>query len=99
MYDRAIGNDAEVGAFLHHSRFAERNRKIRPGIFRAVVWLAIQMFVLEEHHRVVAADRDAQTTRYNERRRRPHQAQPSKVGETRIATLDVLRTYACLIPA
>src|SRR5712691_7664150 len=56
VYERAVGNEADLRAFANETRLAERNREIGPGIFRAVVRLAVKMLVLEEHHRVVAAN-------------------------------------------
>jgi len=60
MDDGAVGDDADVGAFAHDICFAERDGEIRAGILRAIVGLAIKMFVLEEEHRIVGANRGAQ---------------------------------------
>src|SRR5260370_38973812 len=62
MDHRAVSNDAQVAALFHQAGLAERNRKIGPGIFRAIVWLTIKMLVLEEHDRVVAARSEEHTS-------------------------------------
>jgi len=54
--DGAVGDDADLGALFDQASFAERNGVIGAGILGAVVGLAIEMLVLEEHDRVVAAD-------------------------------------------
>ena len=50
MHQRAVGDDADVAAFAHHARLAERNGELRSRIFRAVVGLAVEVLVFEEHH-------------------------------------------------
>src|SRR4029077_16772221 len=60
MHNGAKGNDADVQAFPYKAGFAERDGEIRAGIFGAVVGLTVEMFVLEEHDRVVAANGGAQ---------------------------------------
>src|SRR5260370_306353 len=42
VYERAVGNEADLRAFAKETRLAERNREIGPGIFRAVVRLAVR---------------------------------------------------------
>ncbi len=76
MDHRAVGDDADVGAFAHDARFAEGDGEIRAGIFRAIVGLAIEMFVLEKHHGIVGPNRGAQQAANVEGRGRHHHAQP-----------------------
>src|SRR5260370_20474693 len=64
MDHRAVSNDAQVAALFHQAGLAERNRKIGPGILRAVVRLAVEMLLLEGHHRVIPTDSWAQKTRH-----------------------------------
>ena len=49
-----------VGPFANDACFAERNRKIRTRIRRAVVGLAVEVFVLQEQHGIVATNGRAQ---------------------------------------
>ena len=94
MNEGAVGDDAEVRALFHHSSLAERNHKVRPRILRAVVGLAVKMLMLEEHDRVVAADRRAQKARDVERAGRHHHAKTRAMGENRFAALAVIHAPA-----
>ena len=47
-------------AFCDDAGLAERDSVIGTGIFGAIVGLAIEVFVLEKHDRIVAADRGAE---------------------------------------
>src|ERR1700722_6266242 len=90
----AVGDDADVSAFFDESRFAERNGVVGSGIFGAVVGLAIKMFVLEEHHRIVAANRGAQHSRDVERGRWHDDAQAGAMRKDRFAALAVIDAAA-----
>src|ERR1700745_2016668 len=94
MNDRSVGNDADLIAFFDQPRLAERNREIRTWIFGAVIGLAVEMLVLQEHHGIVAADSRAQQPGYIQRRRRHHHPQPWTVREDRFATLAVIHGSA-----
>ncbi len=90
MHHGAVGDDADVGAFFHHAGFAERNREIGARIFGAIVGLAVEMFVFEEHAPDrrsgwrCAGDRDV------ERGGRHHDAKAGAVREDRFAALAVV---------
>ena len=99
MHDGAVGDDADVGAFAHDARFAERNGEIRAGIFGAVVGLAVEMLVLEEHHRIVAANGGAQQAGDVERGGRHDHAQAGTMREDRFAALAVIDAAAGEIAA
>ena len=60
LHQRAVSDDADVGAFGDDLRFAEGNGEVGAGIFGAIVGLAIKMLVLEKQHRIVAANGGAQ---------------------------------------
>src|SRR5882724_7722801 len=90
MHQGAVGDDAEVAALFDRAGLAKGNRKIGTGILRAVVRLTVEMFVLEEHHWVVAADGSAQKTGDVQRRGRHYHAQAGAMGENRFATLAVI---------
>ena len=99
MHHRAVGDDADVAALFYDAGLAERNRKIGPGMLRAVVRLAVEMLVLEEHHRVVAADGCAQKTRDVQRRGRHHHTQARAVRKYRFAALAVIHPPAGQVAA
>src|SRR5580704_16160378 len=90
----AVGDDADVSAFFDESRFAERNGVVGSGIFGAVIGLAIKMFVLEEHHRIVAANRGAQHAGDVERGRWHDDAQAGAMRKDRFAALAVIDAAA-----
>src|ERR1700756_1747159 len=62
MHDGTEGDDADLVAFLDQTRFAERDGVVGARIFGAIVGLAIEMFVLEEHHGIIAANRGPEKT-------------------------------------
>ena len=99
MHQRAISDDADVGAFAHHARLAKRNGEIGAGIRRAIVRLAVEMLVLEEHHRIVAADGGAQQAAEIQRGRRHHHAQTRAMRENHFAALAVIDPAAGQIAA
>ena len=99
MHDGAVGDDADVGAFFDEAGFAERDGVIGTGIFGAIVRLAVEMFVLEEHHRVVAADRGAQQAGNVERGGGHDDAQARAMREDRFAALAVIDAAAGEIAA
>ena len=90
MHHGAVGDDADVGAFAHHARLAKRNREIRARILGAIVGLAVEMLVLEEQHRIIAANGRAQQAANIERRRRHHHAQAGNMREDDFAALAVI---------
>ena len=51
---------SDVRALAPHRRLAERHHVVGPGILALVVGLAVEVLVLEEQHRIVAADRRPQ---------------------------------------
>ena len=51
---------SDVVALAPQARLAERNHEVFAGVLALVVGLPVQVLVLEEEHRVVAADRGAQ---------------------------------------
>ena len=74
----------QARARLHHARLAERNREVRARMRRPVVRLAVELLVLQEQHRVVAAHRRAQQPAGIQRVRRHHHAQSRNVREHRL---------------
>src|SRR5207302_8102440 len=60
LNEGAVGDDGKISSYAHHFRFAKRNHEIVGWIRRFVVSLAIEMLVLQKHHRIVAAYRGAQ---------------------------------------
>ena len=68
----------------------KRNGEVGTGIGRSVIRLAIQMFVFEEEHRIVAADRRAKQAAEIERGRRHHHADSRRVREQHFAALAVI---------
>ena len=99
VHDGSVGHDAYVAAFLHKASLTERHGVIRAGVFRAIVRLPVEMFVLEEHHRIVAADGGAQESRYVQRRRRHDHAQARTMRENRFTALAVINTATGKIAA
>src|SRR5208283_164137 len=97
--DGAIGDDADLFAFLDQAGFAERNGEIRAGVFGAIVGLAIEMFVLEEHHRIVAANGGAQKTGDIQRGGRHDHAQAGAMRKDGFAALTVINGAAGEIAA
>ncbi len=81
-------------AFSDNARFAERNGEIRARIFGAVVGLAVEMFVLEEHDGIVAANGGAKKAGDVERGGRHNDAQAGAVREDRFAALAVVHGSA-----
>lgn len=57
--ERAVGDDREVCAFAHGLGLAEGDEKVVGRILRFVVRLSVEMFVFEEEHGIVRADRRA----------------------------------------
>ncbi len=79
--------------------FAERQHEVAAGIFAFAVRLPVQMFVLEEQHRVVAANRRAQETSRVGRIRRKRDAHARAVREDALARLAVVRAAALQVAA
>src|SRR5712664_2384811 len=94
MHDGAEGDDADFRAFLDEAGFAEGNGVVGPGIFRAIVGLAVEMLVLEEHHRIVAADRGAEKAGNVEGGGRHDHAQAGAMREDGFAALAVVNAAA-----
>ena len=97
--ERAVGDDADVGAFGDEAGFAEGNGVIGAGIFGAVVGLAIEMLVLEKHYGIVAADGGAQQAGDVERGGWHDDAQAGTVSEDGFAALAVINRAAGEIAA
>src|SRR5882724_1736431 len=94
MDQGAVGDDAYIGAFSYRARLPKGNCKIRPGIFRAVVGLAVEVFVLEEQDRVITADSRTQEAGYVQGGGRHHHAEAGTVREDRFAALAVIDAAA-----
>src|ERR1700735_1175598 len=90
MHNGAVSDDANVRPFAHDIRFTEWDGEIRAGILRAIVRLAIEMFVLEEKHGIVGANRGAQQAANVERCGRHYHAQAGNVREHHFAALAVI---------
>ena len=99
LHQRAPRQHQDVGAFAPHRRLAERHHVVGAGILALVVGLAVEMLVLEEEHRVVAADRRAQQAGRVLGVRRKHDADPGAVREDALARLAVVRRAAAQIAA
>ena len=99
LHERAPRDDDDVAAFAAHRGLAERNHVVGPGILAFVVGLAVEVLVLEEQHRVVAADRGPQQSRGVLRVRRKHDANARAVREDALAGLAVVRRAAAQIAA
>ena len=89
--ERAPGNHGDVATLAANRGAREGNRVIGPGIGALVVGLAVQVLVLEEQHRIVAADGRAEQTRRIERIGRIDNPQARAVGEDALARLRVIR--------
>ena len=99
LHHRAPRDDDHVGAGPADGRAAEGNREVRAGIRALVVRLAIQVLVLEEEHRIVAADRRAQQPRRVLGGRRVDDAQAGAVREDALAGLAVVQPAAAQVSA
>ena len=99
LHERAPGDDDDVGALAADRGLAERNHVVGPGILALVVGLAVEVLVLEEQHRVVAADRRAQQAGRVLRVRRKRDADAGAVREDALARLAVVRRAAAQVAA
>src|SRR5580658_3539528 len=99
MDDGAVGDDAYIPTFANHTRFAERNRKVCARVWRAIVWLAVEMFVLEEQNRIVGANGGAQQAAHVQGGGRHHHAKSGNVGEGNLAALAMVDRAAGEISA
>ena len=97
--DGAVSDDADLRACFDDPGFTEGDRVVGAGIFGAVVGLAVEMLVLEEHHRVITADGGAQQAGDIHRGGRHHDAQAGAVREDRLAALAVIDGAARKITA
>ncbi len=97
--ERAPGQHHDVGAFAPDRGFAERDHELGSLVRALVVGLAVQVLVLEEEHRVVAADRRAQQPRRIDRVGREHDPQPGTMREDALARLAVIRRAAPQVAA
>src|SRR5208283_480646 len=86
----AVSNDADLLTFFDKTGFAKGDGEIRAGIFGAGVGLAVKMFVFEEHHGIVAADRSTQQTGNIESGGRHDDAQAGAMGKDGFAALAVI---------
>src|SRR5205807_2605316 len=55
LNEGAVGDDGKIGSFAHDFRFAKRNHEIVWRIRRFIISLAIEMFMFEKHHGIIAA--------------------------------------------
>ena len=99
LHQRAIGEDDDIGAFAADRGLAERDHVLGARILALVVGLAVQVLVLEEQHRIVAADRGAEQARSVLRVRREHDADAGAVREDALAGLAVIRRAAAQVSA
>ena len=99
MHDRAVSDDADVGAFTHHAGFAERDGEVRAGIFGTIVRLAVEMFMFEEQDRIIRTNGRAQQAAHIECGRRHDYAQARNVGENHFAALAMIDSPAGKISA
>ena len=86
----AVGDHGDVASLLPDARLAERNGVIRAGIRGASEGLAIEALVLEEQHRIVAADGGAQQAGGVQRVGRKDHVHAGGVGEDALAALRVI---------
>ena len=75
MYQRAVSDEAGIAALANDASFAERNGEVLARIWRAIIGLPVKVFVFEEEHRIVAANRGAQQSAKIERRGGHHREQ------------------------
>src|SRR5216683_359977 len=94
MHDGAEGDDADFGTFFHQTRFAEGNGVVGAGIFGAIVRLAVEMLVLEEHDGIVATDGGAQKSGNIEGGGGHDDAKTGAVRENGFAALAVINAAA-----
>src|SRR6266478_2381578 len=99
MHDGAESDDAHFGAFFHDARFAEGDGVVGTGILGAIVRLAIEMLVLEEHHGIVAAEGGTQKPGDIEGGGGHHDAKAGAVRENGFAALAVINAAAGEITA
>src|SRR2546428_11699276 len=94
LHERAPRDDEDVIAFAAQARLAERDHEVFAGVLTFVVRLPVEVLVLEEQHRVVAANRRAQQAGRIDRVRRVHDANARAVREDALARLAVIRAAA-----
>src|SRR5437762_4484957 len=99
LHERAPRDDEHMVAVAPQARLAERDHEVAAWVLALVVGLAVEMFVLEEEHRIVAADRRAQQARGIDGRRRIHDADAGAVREDALARLAVIRAAAAQVAA
>src|SRR5579872_38348 len=86
-YNGSVRDHREIRPRLHDLRLAERDHVIRAGIGNSSEGFAIEAFVLQEHHRIIATNRGPEQARSIECIRRKNDAQSRSVGENALATL------------
>ena len=99
LHQRAPGDDEHVGAVAAQARLAERNHEVFARVLALVVGLPVEVLVLEEQHRIVAADRRAQQPGGVDRVRRIGDADARAVREDALARLAVIRAAAAQVAA
>ena len=100
LHQRPPGDQGHVRARPHQARPPERHRVVGPGVGLLGVGLPVEVLVLEEQHRVLAADAPCAAGR--PRRWRTlgmHHAQPGTVGEDALAALAVVGRAALQVAA
>ena len=99
LHQRAIGNYSNVTTWAHHMGLAERHHVLGTGVSGPVVGGAVEVLVLEEQYRVVAADGSAQQPVAVQGIRGHHHAQPRRMRKNALARLAVIDGAAGEIPA
>ena len=99
LHQRTPRQHDNVGAVATERALAKRDHVVGARIYTLVVRLAIQVLVLEEHHRVVAPYRRAQQSRRVHCIRREHDANTGRMREDRDAGLAVIRRAAAQVAA
>src|SRR3989442_1359880 len=90
LHDGAVRQDRQVPPFPHDPGLAERDHEVRARVRGLVVRLAVEVLLLEEQHRVVAADRGAEQAVGVERGARAHDAESGDGSEHHRAGLGVV---------
>src|SRR5258708_26895586 len=97
--DGAVSNDCEVAAFFYGLGFAKWDHVVRSRIRRATVSFAVETFMFQEQHRIVAADGRAQQTVCVHCIRWEAYAQPGNMREDALAALRVIDRAAGQVAA
>src|SRR3989442_1303145 len=99
LHHGAVRHDGQVPPFPHDPGLAERDHGVRARVRGLVVRLAVEVLVLEEQHRVVAADRGAEQAVGVERGARAQDAESGDGREHDRAGLGVVDRAALQVAA